>query len=190
MTDEVDRALAELDQLTGCEQLARPVHPLVEPEDRRRDPSPIWDYWYGAVPRRERRELLTFMAPAGGGIRLDQLAGELFCSIDNAFSYWRDAVQAVRRARAHARTAARTHAEQLADPTSELYADEWEQFDAEQLRRAELDIYGPQELARDLAITTALVHQWRKRGKLPPADLTVSKVPLWHVETLKGAGIL
>lgn len=190
MTPELDNALAELDQLMGAEQLARPCHPLAEPGDGRRDPSPVWDYWYETIPRRERAELLGFMAPAGGGISLDQLAGELFCSIDTACETWRGACQAVRTARRHARTAARTVAEQLADPTSDLYAAEWEQFDAEQLRRAELAILGPQELAEQLGRSPAVVHQWRRRGKLPAADLIVSGVPLWHVDTLKGAEIL
>lgn len=187
-TEELATAVAELERLTGCEQLARPAQPLAD--DGRRDPSRLWDAWYGEVSVRERRELLGFMAPAGGGVSLDQLAGELFCSIDTAFACWRDACQAVRTARAHARTAARTAAELMADPMSDLYAAEWEQFDAEQLRRGAGTIWGPQELAKAEGITIAAMWKRRERGKYPPADLIVSKVPLWHVETLEDAGVI
>lgn len=194
---ELDTALEELDRLTGCAQLERPVSPLVEPEDPRRDPSPNWDHWYNAIGKRERRQLLTFMAPARRpgdmrrpGIALDELASDLFCSVDTALECWRGACQDIRRARDRSRRAARTAAEQLEDSSSELYADEWERFEAEQLRRGALDILGPQELAAKRGVSVAVIHQWRRRGKLPPADLIVSGVPLWHVDTLELEGVL
>ncbi len=186
---ELRAATAELDQLMGAELLARPSDPLGDPgAGGRRDPSPMWDYWYEAIGVAERRQLLAFTGP--GGIALDQLAGELFCSVDTALGVWREACQAVRTARRHARTAARTVAEELADPTSDTYAAEWEEWDAERMRASALAIYGPQELAKDLSVQVGTVHQWRKRSKLPPADLVISGVPLWHRETLEVAGIL
>jgi hypothetical protein len=42
------------------------------------------------------------------------------------------------------------------------------------------ELLGPQELAAAYGVSVALIHQWRKRDKLPPAWRVISGVPLWH----------
>ena len=68
---------------------------------------------------------------------------------------------------------------------------DWEAADrAATVRDVLAELYGPQELATILSTTTQNVHQMAHRGRLPMADLIVSKVPLWHADTLRAAGIM
>ncbi|MGA9527147.1 MAG: hypothetical protein WBS24_03415 [Terriglobales bacterium] len=92
-------------------------------------------------------------------------------------------------ARLQKRTRARATA--TAAQLSRTEADDWEETDRARARADVLaELYGPQELAAILSTTTQNVHQLKSRGKLPPADIVVSKVPMWHAETLRTAGLM
>lgn len=85
------------------------------------------------------------------------------------------------RARATATTAALTAAE----------SEEWEIAErAATVRNVLSELYGPQELATILGTTTQAIHQRNRRRLLPAADLIVSKVPMWHADTLRDAGLM
>jgi predicted DNA-binding transcriptional regulator AlpA len=45
-------------------------------------------------------------------------------------------------------------------------------------------VYGQIELAERLGIPAGTLRQWMKRGKLPPADETVSNRPMWYAATI------
>jgi hypothetical protein len=84
--------------------------------------------------------------------------------------------------RASARRAAAAVADEIAD---------WELADrAATVRGVLADLFGPQELATIVGTTVQAIHQRHRRGQLPTADLIVSKVPMWHADTLRAAGLL
>jgi hypothetical protein len=157
---------AELDRLLGADRLARPLRPLGEGTAGSRDPSPTWDAWY-SLPLTQRRRLLRYMAPAGQGLSLDDVAQLIGAgSLDDALEKW-----------ARACSMARGDGWDVPD------VDEWAAADAQAESDAEL--YGPQELAARLGISVNTLHRRRHRGALPPADMTISKVPIWTGQTVR-----
>jgi hypothetical protein len=161
---------AELGRLLGADRLARPARPLGEGTNGRRDPSPTWDDWY-TMPLQTRRQLLPFMAPAGQGLKLDDIADMIGAgSIADALERWAQACQLARRGGA------------MAELDRGEVAD-WERSDA--LAESDALMYGPAELAELLGTSVANVHQRRHRGQLPEPDLTLSRVPIWTGETLR-----
>lgn len=158
--------------LLGADRLARPERPLSEGIAGKRDPSPTWDPWYSlSLP--VRRQLLPWMAPAGDtrALTLDQVAALIGAGdLDHAMHLWAHACHRARHGAA-------------ADALSASDVAEWQAADAQAEDDAAL--YGPAELADLLGISVANVHQRRHRGLLPPADLTLSRVPIWTGETIR-----
>lgn len=168
MTATIDTG-AELARLLDADRLARPQRPLGEGSNGRRDPSPTWDSWY-QLPMTTRRQLLAYMAPAGQGLALDDVADMIGAgSLDDALNRWARACQLARRGA-------------VAD-WAPVDAAEWQAADA--LADADATLYGPAELAELLGISLANLHQRRHRGQLPAHDLILSRVPIWTGETIR-----
>src|SRR5438309_12086450 len=53
------------------------------------------------------------------------------------------------------------------------------------VQRSSDPIVGQQEIARGLRVPPNTVHQWAKRGQLPPAEGMVSGAPAWHWSTIE-----
>lgn len=47
------------------------------------------------------------------------------------------------------------------------------------------ELWGVEDLARELGVSPALVAQWRRRGKLPDPDYVVSGRPIWLAEGIR-----
>lgn len=122
------------------------------------------------LPMTTRRQLLPFMAPAGRGISLDDMADMIGAgSLDDALATWARTCQLARKG-----SASTWAADDVA---------EWAAADA--LANADAELYGPAELAERLGTTVANIHQRRHRGQLPPHDLILSRVPIWTGETIR-----
>jgi hypothetical protein len=161
-------ASAELDRLMGADRLARPAYPLAaDGTAGRRDPSPTWDPWY-TLSLAERRRLVRFMAPAGGGgLSLDDVAQVIGAgSLDDALSQWARACNLARGQGWDAQGWS-----------------EWADMDAQ--AESDCELYGPQELAERWGISVPALHQRRHRGQTPAPDMTISKVPIWTGETIR-----
>ena len=117
---------AELHRLMDGDQLARPERPLGEGTAGRRDPSPTWDPWY-SLPLTQRRQLLRFMAPAGHGLQLDQVAQLIGAGdLEHALRTWARACDMARRG---------------ATGWETIDAAEWEAADL--LAEQDAELYGP-----------------------------------------------
>lgn len=149
MTD----TLAELDQLTRENQLARPI-PVRDRWGRyKRDPGGQWD-WFYALDADERAYLSR--RHMGGTVGPDDIATWQGTDIDTAMNRW---VAAARRARAHADT--------LADDYETSSVDDNE-------------LLGPDEVADLLCVQRNTLAQWRKRGQLPEPYKVLSSLPIWR----------
>lgn len=160
---------AELERLLGSDRLARPLYPLASDGTAgRRDPSPTWDPWF-CLPLTQRRRLIRFMAPAGEGVSLDDMADMVGAgTLDDALARWARACLMARSADTG---------------WDAIDADEWQAHDAE--LEADSELYGPQELAYRWGISVPALHQRRHRGQCPTEDLVISKVPIWTGETVR-----
>jgi hypothetical protein len=172
ITDTVDmgQGADEVRRMIGEDKVQRPT-----PRERR---SGEWD-WFDRLSPADRRWFgRTWMADVGARPE-DVQHWNGYETVDAAMEALVSAAMMDRR------TAARATASALAE------AEAWEEAD----RRASVadvlaGLYGPQELATILGRTVQAVHQLQRRGRLPVPDLVVSKVPLWHANTLQAAGLM
>lgn len=161
---------SEHDRIMGGDHLARPLYPLggTGRTDGRRDPSPQWDHWYEGFTLSQRRVLLAFTRE--GGLRPEELAGELGCTIDEALERWARACQMAR---------------QRTEPVRDVDAGlaDWAAADAQ--AQADAELYGPQELAARWQCSVPALWKRKERGRTPAPDMTISGVPIWTGETLR-----
>lgn len=156
----------ELDRIMGADKLARPDHMFGG--GGKRDPSPLWDDWYEDFTPTERRQLAPFM---GGAVSPDTLATWLHCSVHEAMQQWKTACLLtlrtvnpwVEKARAQAR---------------------------DDDRVSPSDLMASHELAAYLGVETNTVAQWRRRGKLPVADLILTGTEIWTRQTIDASGLV
>lgn len=152
----------ELARLLCGDALARPVAVRTRAGQWRRDPSAIWDWFYGLdAPVRAwiTREL---MADTGDyGCSPDDLATTSGCDDVNTWSA--QLVDLVMAARAAGRSR---------DPLADDYADDDE---GDQLM-------GPGEVAALLQVNKNTIVQWRRRPNVqfPTPDLVLSDMPIWR----------
>jgi len=152
---------SELDRIMGADRLARP-HAVAG----RRDPAPEWDTWYEEFTSTDRRRLVAFTV-ADGGVAPDVLATWLGTSVDDAMWQWRQAALAELKSLQH-----------------DYLAQDRDQEEAALLAAADAALLGPQELAAACGVSPAVIHQWRRRERLPQADLVISGVPMWYWRTI------
>ena len=165
-------ATDDFDRLMAGELIQRPT-----PRERA---AGEWDWWRQLSPADRRWFGRNYMAEVGD--RPEDVARRNGHGTDCDAAMAEVLAAARLQKRARARKTATAVADQVAD---------WEAADrAATVRDVLAELYGPQELATILSTTTQNVHQMAHRGRLPMADLIVSKVPLWHADTLRAAGIM
>lgn len=154
--------------MSDVEKLARPAPVRSRGGQWRRDPRAEWDWYYALEPSLRSWISRNLMAPDGErGQAPDQLA-ELA-----HFDYVEDWAAALVQAAEVVRAARGRNVDPLAA--------EWEDYAAES---ATDDLVGPDEVAELLQVTRNALAQWRHRGQLPPADLVLSGMDIWHERTI------
>lgn len=161
----------ELDRLLTGERIQRP--------NRSELTAGEWD-WYRALSATDRR-WFGRQCMADIGVRPEDVQRTHgYETVDAAMAAVLEAARIDQRRRAR-KTAA---------TAGQLTRDEADDYERELQRRDRTDYYGPHELAAILSTSVQNVHQMKSRGKLPAADMIVSRVPMWHGSTLQAAGIL
>lgn len=160
---------ADVERLMGDGCRMRPPQPVRTRQGQwRRDPGAEWDWYYQLEPSLRSWISRNLMVPADGDGEPPDVMADLagFDYVDDWAAALVESAEMVRNAQGR-----------NVDPLSA----EWEDYAAE---AATDDLVGPDEVAELLQVSRNAIAQWRHRGQLPPAELTISGMPIWHERTI------
>ena len=154
-------SLAEIDRLTGADQLMRPT-PVRDRWGRwHRDPGGQWDWFYELEPVERKYIAGRHM---NGVLGPDDVADRLHTDIDSAMAQWLSAIRL----------------ERCGDPLDDDY------LSCEDDGMENYGWAGPDEVCNMLAIQRNTLVVWRRRNLgFPEPAFTLSNLPIWSISAVR-----